>query len=180
MARALGRGARTILRRVGRADRDELLAGARASRAHLRPWVYAPEDDHAFGLYLARMARDDARGLVVCEREGGAIAGIFNLSHIVLGNFRSAYLGFYALASHAARGFMFEGIELVLAYAFREVGLHRVEANVQPTNERSIRLVERAGFTREGLSPRYLKIGGRWRDHVRFAVLADEPRRAKR
>ena len=69
---------------------------------------------------------------------------------------------------------MREGLELVLRHAFGALGLHRVEVNVQPGNVRSIALAERLGFRREGYAPRYLKIGGRWRDHVRFAMLADE------
>jgi len=63
---------------------------------------------------------------------------------------------------------------LALRHAFRPLKLHRVEANIQPENVASIRLVERLGFRREGFSPRYLKIGGRWRDHVRYALLAEE------
>jgi len=66
------------------------------------------------------------------------------------------------------------GFELVLAKAFRKLKLHRLEANIQPANHASRRLVKRLGFTREGLSPRYLKIAGRWRDHERWALLSDE------
>jgi ribosomal-protein-alanine N-acetyltransferase len=75
---------------------------------------------------------------------------------------------------------MLEGLGLVLRHAFGTLGLHRVEANVQPDNARSIALVEGLGFRREGYSPRYLKIGNRWRDHVRFAMLADEFTSARR
>jgi len=92
----------------------------------------------------------------------------------VFGNLRSAYLGYSAFVPHQGRGHMFEGLGLVLRHAFGTLGLHRVEANVQPDNARSIALVEGLGFRREGYSPRYLKIGNRWRDHVRFAMLADE------
>ena len=69
---------------------------------------------------------------------------------------------------------MREGMELTLRFAFSELRLHRVEANIQPANERSLRLAKRVGFKREGFSPRYLKIGGRWRDHERWAILAEE------
>jgi ribosomal-protein-alanine N-acetyltransferase len=68
---------------------------------------------------------------------------------------------------------MREGLVLVLRHAFETVGLHRVEANIQPENVRSIALVEGLGFRREGYSPRYLRIGGEWRDHVRYAILSE-------
>jgi ribosomal-protein-alanine N-acetyltransferase len=74
---------------------------------------------------------------------------------------------------------MTEAVGLVVRDAFRRLRLHRLEANVQPGNRASIRLVRRLGFRREGYSPRYLKIQGRWRDHERWALLADAatPRR---
>lgn len=102
------------------------------------------------------------------------MVGLANITQIFLGGFRSAYLGYSAFFPHAAQGYMTEGLRLVLREAFGPLGLHRVEANVQPENTRSIALVERLGFRREGYSPRYLKIRGRWRDHVRFAMLAEE------
>ena len=69
---------------------------------------------------------------------------------------------------------MSEGLGLLLRLAFRRLRLHRLEANIQPGNAQSIALVRRAGFRREGLSPRYLKIGGRWRDHERWAITVEE------
>jgi ribosomal-protein-alanine N-acetyltransferase len=69
---------------------------------------------------------------------------------------------------------MTEGIRLVLRHIFGRQGLHRIEANIQPDNVRSAHLVERIGFRKEGFSPRYLKIRGRWRDHERWAILAEE------
>ena len=87
---------------------------------------------------------------------------------------RSAYLGYYAFVPHAGRGYMSEGLALALRWAFRELHLHRVEANIQPANEASRALVRRLGFRREGFSRQYLKIGGRWRDHERWALLAED------
>jgi ribosomal-protein-alanine N-acetyltransferase len=103
--------------------------------------------------------------------------GVGNLSQIVLGDFRSAYLGYFGFAPFEGCGYMTEGVALVVRSGFEDVGLHRLEANVQPENDRSIALLERLGFRREGFSPRYLKIGGRWRDHVRYAILTEEFRR---
>ena len=71
---------------------------------------------------------------------------------------------------------MTEALGLVLDYAFRQLRLHRLEANIQPENAASIALVERLGFHREGYSPRYLKLGGRWRDHQRWAIVAEDCR----
>jgi ribosomal-protein-alanine N-acetyltransferase len=83
-------------------------------------------------------------------------------------------LGYYAFEPYAGHGLMREGMILVVNEAFRELGLHRLEASVQARNERSIALLSGLGFSREGLARRYLKIGGRWLDHERWAVLREE------
>jgi ribosomal-protein-alanine N-acetyltransferase len=92
----------------------------------------------------------------------------------VRGLFHSAYLGYYAFEPFAGSGYMSDGLGLVLNEAFGALDLHRLEANVQPGNLPSIRLVSGLGFRLEGFSPRYLKIAGRWRDHERWAILRDE------
>ena len=105
--------------------------------------------------------------------------GSINLSQIFRGAFQSAYLGYQVAAPFAGRGYMSEALPLVLRYAFDKLKLHRLEANIQPHNAASIALVKRAGFTKEGYSPKYLKIGGRWRDHERWAMLAESWRSRK-
>ena len=94
--------------------------------------------------------------------------------HITRGSLQSAYLGYAVGSTFAHQGYMREGIDLVLQEAFLTVRLHRIEANIQPGNQASIALARGAGFSREGFSPRYLKIGGRWRDHERWAILAED------
>ena len=116
----------------------------------------------------------NVRCLIVCRLTDGAIAGVFTLSEIVRGMFQSAYLGYYAERPYAGRGYMSEGMQLVLRHAFTTMKLHRVEANVQPENVGSIALAKRSGFRLEGFSPRYLKVAGRWRDHPRWAILIDD------
>ena len=118
-------------------------------------------------------------GVVVCRREDNAPVGVFNFSEIVRGAFQSAYLGYYGFAEHAGQGYMSEGLALVLRIGFGTLRLHRIEVNVQPANTRSISLVRRGGFTREGYSRHYVKIAGRWRDHERWALLAEDWRIAR-
>jgi ribosomal-protein-alanine N-acetyltransferase len=154
-------------------DRDEFLARVRASRALHRPWVQPPADAKAFARYLQRTA-DPSFDANLVVRSDGALVGVINLSQLFRGAFCSAYLGYYAFAPHAGQGYLREGLGLLLARAFGELGLHRVEANLQPDNTRSRALVEAAGFRLEGYSPRYLKIAGRWRDHERWALLRED------
>lgn len=174
---ALEVGRRVFLLAPAARHRDELLALVKASRRSLRPWVAPPATRAAFDAYLRRTRRATERAFLVCRLEDRAIAGVINVSQIFHGNFRSAYLGYYAGAPFMRQGYMSEGLRLVLRHAFGVVGLHRLEANIQPENRASIRLVRRAGFRREGFSPRYLKILGRWRDHERWAITAEAFRR---
>jgi len=136
--------------------------------------VAPPANPAGFAEYLRRARMPNRASLLVCRRDDGAIVGVANVSEIVRGALQSAYLGYYGSAVHAGRGYMTEGLALVLRHAFRHLGLHRLEANVQPGNRLSLTLVRRLGFRREGFSPRYLKVGGRWRDHQRWALLRED------
>jgi len=174
---ALEIGRRVFLRAPTVRHRDEFLALIEASRGALRPWVEPPASRAAFSAYLERARRPTERAFLVCRLEDRAIVGVINVSQIFHGNFRSAYLGYYAGRPFMGKGYMSEGLGLVLRHAFESLGLHRLEANIQPGNRASIRLVRRAGFRREGFSPRYLKLLGRWRDHERWAITAQARRR---
>lgn len=158
------------IRPVTAADAASFTAAARASRRLHRPWVSAPCDAEAFARHLARFDGQTHHGFVV-ETRSGELAGAIHLTNIVMGAFRSGYLGYYAFAGCEGRGLMTQGLNAVLRHAFSELSLHRVEANIQPGNAASIALVRRCGFQLEGYSPKYLKIGGRWRDHERWARL---------
>jgi ribosomal-protein-alanine N-acetyltransferase len=171
-------GKRVHLRPPRRNDQKAFIAQARASRPLHRGWVQAPETPGAFAAYVARYGTRSTlprhAGFLVVRNDDDALAGVVNFSEIIRGLFHSAYVGYYAFAPLAGDGYMAEGFALALDYAFRKLKLHRVEANVQPGNRRSLALVERLGFEREGYSRRYVKIGGRWRDHVRFAMLTED------
>ena len=166
--------ARVEVRSPTPADRDEFIAAMRASRKLHRPWLQSPVTREAYDRLLVRVQDERYDPLLVCLRAGGAIVGYINVSEIVRGNFQSAYLGYGAVAAYAGHGYMSEGLELVLDRAFTDLRLHRLEANIQPGNAASIALVERAGFVREGFAERYLKIGGRWRDHEHWAIRAEQ------
>lgn len=170
-------GRRVFLRAPTARDRDEFLALMTASRRFLHPWIKPPGGRAAFAAYVRRTRRPSERGFLVCRHRDGAIAGVINVSRIFYSAFRSAYLGFYAGAPFAGQGYMDEALRLVVRHAFRRLGLHRLEANIQPRNRASVRLVRRCGFRREGFSPRYLKVFGRWRDHERWAITAEDVRR---
>ena len=161
---------RVMLRPVASSDEAEFLSLARASAELLHPWIalpVTPEDFHAF---LGRTERPNQESRLICLRGTGAIVGLVNINSIVRGRFQSGSLGYNAFASGAGQGYMTEGLGLVLRFAFEELRLHRLEANIQPGNQASLRLVQRLGFRYEGLSPEMLFIDGAWRDHERWAI----------
>ena len=171
---AIETGKRVYIRAPRESDRSEFVRLARASRKLHRPWVYAPETARQYDAYLVRAHAASERCFLVVANDDESIVGVYNLNHLARGFFQSAYLGYYGFAPSLGRGLMAEGLDLVLRHAFRDLKLHRLEANIQPGNERSKRLVEHAGFRCEGYSPRYLKIGGRWRDHERWAITRED------
>lgn len=144
-----------------------------SQRLH-KPWLSAPHTPELFRDLVTRSRKPTQESFFVCLIETDELVGVINLNEIVRGLFQSAYLGYYAFEPFSGAGYMTEGLTLVLDQAFGPLGLNRLEANVQPRNKRSSRLISRLGFRLEGFSPSYLKIGGRWRDHERWAVLAAE------
>jgi len=166
--------ARVRLERPTVGAAPEFLAAVRRSRALHAVWVAAPGTEAAYRAYVRRARTPSHVGYLIRLRRTRELVGVAGVSEIVRGAFRSAYLGYYAFTPHEGQGLMREGLSLVIRQAFGRLGLHRLEANIQPGNRASRRLVRALGFRREGFSPRYLKIRGRWRDHERWALLADE------
>ena len=162
------------LKQPARSDAGELIALNRASLKLHRGLVSPPISQDQFRALLKRSRQPEFAYFLIHRVVDKKIVGAINLSQIFLGPFRSAYLGYYIGAAHARQGHMTEGLQLMLKYAFEQLKLHRLEANVQPHNTSSIALIKRAGFVHEGFSRRYLKIGGRWRDHERWAILCED------
>lgn len=160
---------------VSRADAEELIAANRASQAHHLPWVASFTDQAGFDGWFSRTLVGANVGLVAREAASNAVVGVVNLNEIVAGVFQSAYMGYYGMANFARQGLMTETLRAAVRHAFDDLGLHRLEANIQPGNVASIALARRVGFQKEGYSPRYLRIDGKWRDHERWALLSDMP-----
>jgi len=161
-----------ILEVPSKRRRAEFLAAEKRSRRLHGHWASPPRTAKAFNKSLERSSSKAHVGYWVVT-ESGELAGAININEIVRGSFRSGYLGYYAFVPHNRRGYMTTGLRTVVSRAFRKLRLHRLEANIQPDNEASRRLVKRLGFKLEGFSPRYLKIAGKWRDHERWAVTAE-------
>jgi [ribosomal protein S5]-alanine N-acetyltransferase len=168
---------RVVVRPPEDVDADAYIEQMRAGKRFHRPWIVAPTDRQAWDRLVARHATPEVEVLFAVRREDSAVVGTFVLSQIFYGPFCNAYLGYWATQAYTGHGYMTEAMAGVLRHAFRKLRLHRVEANVQPGNTASIALLERSGFRREGFSPRYLKVAGRWRDHERWAITVEDWRR---
>lgn len=151
-----------------------------ASQAFLVPWE--PEwrdDDHLAANFRARlrrydelMAGDMAFPFFIFSRESQAFLGAITVSHIRRGVADMATLGYWVGASHARKGYMTDAIRVVSQHAFTHLSLHRLEAACLPRNAASIKLLQRSGFEREGYARQYLKIAGRWEDHLLWSKLS--------
>lgn len=153
-------------------DEAEFLAAVARSRRLHRPWVSPPVDRERFATLLAARQGPASHGFVLRAADDLGLVGYLELTNIVRGAFQSGYLGYYAFEGRQGRGLMKAGLALLIRRAFGPMKLHRMEANVQPGNAASIGLLRASGFQREGYSPKYLKIRGRWCDHERWALLA--------
>ena len=166
---------RCFVRKVAQTDQAEFVALMQDSQNLHEPWITPPTSPVLFRHYMQRVSSHDHLGYVICKREDEQIVGAVNINNIVRGSFLSASLGYYVGAKYEGQGYMYEGLSAVVKLATSTLGLHRLEANIQPDNLRSQKLVERCGFEREGYSKDFLYINGAWRDHVRWCYIAKRP-----
>lgn len=147
----------------------------------LRPWeATLPLAEHdaptTYGAMVRRLRAEarEGRSLPFALTVDGAFAGQVTVGGIARGSLLSAYVGYWIDQRVAGRGIMPTAVAMATDHCFREVGLHRVEINIRPENSASLRVVEKLGFRAEGLRERYLHIDGDWRDHLTFALCAEE------
>ncbi|WP_253255898.1 GNAT family N-acetyltransferase [Legionella quinlivanii] len=162
-----------LLARPCAQDETVFISTMKNSRDFHFPFVTAPCTPEEFQTYLKKN-KQETEQYYIAWNDDQKIIGVFNVSGIMHGLFKSAYLGYYANAEYAGKGLMSQALKLVLSEIFTTLNLHRIEANIQPTNTASIQLAIKNGFIKEGFSPRYLKINGIWQDHFRFALTYED------
>lgn len=166
---------RVLIRPPKLDDCVAFIKAVRRSRDLHGSWVTPKATTHdQFAKYIDRFDGERRHGFLVVHRASNVLIGMININDVIRGAFQSASLGYYAFSPHAGQGLMTEGMRLVLHHAFKRLKLHRLEANIQSGNRASIALVKRCGFVREGFSRRMLKVCGKWRDHERWAILAED------
>lgn len=165
---------RVILKKVSLRDEHDFLSAARSSIELHKDWVKVPRTARAFRSYAREMRTSDDIAFLVRRSDTGELAGVIELHDIFMGNFCNAYVIYYAFAGHTRQGLITEALLEVARIAFSKLKLHRLEANIQPENRSSCRLARACGFRKEGLSPKFLKKGGEWRDHERWALLSTD------
>ena len=177
-------GERVVVRTVRPSDVEAYRAAVLQSRSRLARWNPVDPDDLL--RHLARQSDVHRTFLLLARDDEGShgVVGRVNVTNIVRGRFQSGVLGYDAFDPYAGRGLFAEGLGLVVGLSLRPtsrggVGLHRVEANVQPGNVASAGVLRSLGFRHEGSSPRMLLLAGpgdgeKWRDHERYAVTAEE------
>ncbi len=175
------RGRRVYLRPLTLDDYTEWSDLRAVSRAHLEPWEPEWRQDELWRSSYRRRIRHYQResredlgyAFGVFETAEDRLVGGLTLGNVRRGVMQCATRGYWLGEAHIGCGYMSEAVRAVIPYAFGQLLLHRLEAASMPSNTASIRVLERTGFVREGLSQRYLKISGSWQDHIRFALLAD-------
>lgn len=176
-------GVGVYLRHPELRDYDAWARTRAASRAFLQPWEPTwGEDELTRATYRMRLKRygEDIRDgraypFFTFRAADGALVGGLTLSRVQRGVSQSAALGYWAAFAHRRQGHTRAAVRAALRFAFEELALHRVEAACQPENAASRALLESVGFQHEGYARGYLKIAGEWRDHLLFAILAQDP-----
>ncbi len=153
-------------------DAGEFLRLVEASRPYHEGLVEPPASRESFAAYVRRSKGPSHAGFLVWS-EDRLIAAV-NLNNIVRGALDSASVGYYRLGDGGTRESLRSAVSAVVGHGFDSLGLHRLEANIQPSNTRSRELAESLGFRLEGLAVEYLRVGGQWQDHERWALLAHE------
>jgi len=153
------------------------------NKEFLHAWETKREDVYYTLSFQRQLLMDDykkfldgirVRFWIFLKDEPDKIIGTISLDNIIRDPFLSCFLGYRLHVDYLNRGYMTEAVKKVVQIAFKEYGLHRIEANIMPRNIPSFKVVEKSGFINEGLSKKYLKINGVWEDHIHMVILNEE------
>ena len=159
------------LRRLNFSDEAEFLANSIESKKLHKSWVIVPTTKKQFRDYVEEMNTDVNKAFAIVDVYTSSIVGVVELRDIFMFDFKNSYITYYAFHSQLRKGFMKLGVQQVISIAFKKLKLHRLEANIQPENKASVSLAKACGFKKEGFSPKFIKKGGQWKDHERWALL---------
>jgi ribosomal-protein-alanine N-acetyltransferase len=171
---------RLVLQPGDRSKAGQVLDYMLRNQAFLREWEPARSPDFftletqrdlIAGDLLQMEAGQLAKFWMYKRGEPGHIIGSIALNNIVRGAFQSCHLGYRLDHEEVSKGYMTEGVACIVRYAFEELKLHRIEANIMPRNAASLKVVEKLGFRPEGLARKYLRINGKWEDHIHMVLL---------
>lgn len=172
-------GSQIYLRHLDESDAAALADLEEHNRAFFAPYTTTKSDDfytveaqeHRIEAMLEAQANDEAYTLGLFEQGSDGLVGLVSLTEVMRGPLQSCWLGYYLDQSRNGRGYTSQAVQLTVTYAFDALKLHRIEAGVMPHNTGSIRVLEKAGFEREGLNRKNVHINGKWEDHLHFAII---------
>jgi ribosomal-protein-alanine N-acetyltransferase len=165
---------RTVARPLTASDEPAFLALAVESLEFHRKWIKLPTESAEFKRYLSRFDNQSAFFFVICDSHSHSIVGFISLTGIEREPYHRGRLGYGIFERYARMGYISAGLRQVINFAFESLKLHRLEADIQPENGPSRRLVEKMGFTCEGVSRGFIRINGEWTDHERWALTPDD------
>ncbi len=167
-------GDKVYLRYVSLDDSSEFIEVNKSSIEFYKGLTSPILDIESFTTYCERNENEANECFVICQTVDNNIVGAINLSQIFRKGFQNAYLGYSLGVNFIGKGFMTEAVNLILRHSFETLKLHRIEANVQPHNLASIKVLQKCGLTKEGFSRKYLKIDDIWFDHERWAIIFED------
>ncbi|MBB6669202.1 GNAT family N-acetyltransferase [Cohnella nanjingensis] len=173
------KGARVALRYLEERDAEAFVDMHRRNRDFFQPFLYERGEEFYTAAYQVEQFRkskamaenDEKYAYGIFLRETNDLIGMISLSQVTRGPLQSCWVGYYLDQRHNGRGYVSEALRLVVDFAFNDLKLHRVEAGVMPHNAKSIQVVEKAGFEREGLNKKNVFLNGQWQDHLHFAIV---------
>jgi len=182
MEKTILKSKRLILKTLDGNSAAEVLAYYQRNKEFLSQWEPNKKEEYYTLDYQIKLLKDQQKKmkngtlfrLWIYKKSNNQLIGSIAFNNIIRGSFQSCHLGYKLDKDEINQGYMTEAIKTAVDYAFKELKLHRIEANIMPKNKASLKVVEKLGFINEGISKKYLKINGSWEDHIHMVLLIEE------